>query len=66
VRHRAIGSLEVSVVGIGGNNFGTDGDPIEESDLDVALFMRDPVGQLLELPPGPYRASLPPKPGSER
>ncbi|HEX4217681.1 MAG TPA: VOC family protein [Acidimicrobiales bacterium] len=36
---------------------------IEESDLGVALFIRDPDGQLLELLPESYRASLPPKPG---
>lgn len=39
---------------------------IEESDLGLALFIRDPDGQLLELLPETYRASLPPKPGSER
>jgi lactoylglutathione lyase len=35
---------------------------IEESDLGMALFIRDPDGQLLELLPETYRARLPPKP----
>jgi lactoylglutathione lyase len=35
---------------------------IEESDIGVALFIRDPDGQLLELLPVSYRDSLPPKP----
>jgi catechol 2,3-dioxygenase-like lactoylglutathione lyase family enzyme len=34
---------------------------IEESDIGVALFIRDPDGQLLELLPVSYRDSLPPK-----
>ncbi len=35
---------------------------IEESDVGAALFIRDPDGQLLELLPTAYRASLPPRP----
>jgi lactoylglutathione lyase len=35
---------------------------IEESDLGVALFIRDPDGQLLELLPETYRSRLPPRP----
>ena len=35
---------------------------IEESDLGVALFVRDPDGQLIELLPVSYRDGLPPKP----
>ena len=35
---------------------------IEESDLGLALFIRDPDGQLLELLPLAYRDRLPPKP----
>ncbi len=35
---------------------------IEESDLGMALFIRDPDGQLLELLPEAYRSNLPPKP----
>jgi lactoylglutathione lyase len=35
---------------------------IEESDLGVALFIRDPDGQLIELLPVSYRDHLPPKP----
>ena len=35
---------------------------IEESDIGLALFIRDPDGQLLELLPVTYRANLPPKP----
>ena len=35
---------------------------IEESDIGVAIFIRDPDGQLLELLPVTYRANLPPKP----
>jgi catechol 2,3-dioxygenase-like lactoylglutathione lyase family enzyme len=38
------------------------GEIIEESDLGVALFIRDPDGQLLELLPVTYRERLPPKP----
>jgi len=35
---------------------------VEESDIGVAIFIRDPDGQLLELLPTSYRASLPPRP----
>jgi catechol 2,3-dioxygenase-like lactoylglutathione lyase family enzyme len=38
------------------------GEIIEESDLGLALFIRDPDGQLLELLPEAYRSNLPPKP----
>jgi hypothetical protein len=38
------------------------GQIIEESDIGFALFIRDPDGQLLELLPTSFRASLPPKP----
>jgi predicted enzyme related to lactoylglutathione lyase len=38
------------------------GQIIEESDLGVALFIRDPDGQMLELLPVGYRDRLPPKP----
>jgi lactoylglutathione lyase len=38
------------------------GEIIEESDLGLALFIRDPDGQLLELLPVTYRDGLPPKP----
>jgi len=38
------------------------GQIIEESDLGLALFIRDPDGQLLELLPETYRSGLPPKP----
>ena len=38
------------------------GSVIEESDIGLALFIRDPDGQLLELLPVTYRANLPPKP----
>ena len=38
------------------------GQIVEESDIGVAMFIRDPDGQLLELLPVTYRASLPPKP----
>jgi catechol 2,3-dioxygenase-like lactoylglutathione lyase family enzyme len=38
------------------------GQVIEESDVEVALFIRDPDGQLLELLPTSYRDRLPPKP----
>jgi lactoylglutathione lyase len=38
------------------------GQVIEESDVGVALFIRDPDGQLLELLPVTYRDRLPPKP----
>lgn len=35
---------------------------IEETDVGVAIFVRDPDGQLLELLPAAYPGSLPPKP----
>jgi len=35
---------------------------VEESDIGVALFIRDPDGQLIELLPVGFRESLPPKP----
>lgn len=35
---------------------------VEQSDIDVALFIRDPDGQLLELLPAGYRDGLPPAP----
>jgi catechol 2,3-dioxygenase-like lactoylglutathione lyase family enzyme len=38
------------------------GEIIEDSDLGVALFIRDPDGQLLELLPTTFRDKLPPKP----
>ena len=38
------------------------GQIVEESDVGVALFVRDPDGQLLELLPTTYRDRLPPKP----
>ena len=38
------------------------GEIIKESDLGVAIFIRDPDGQLLELLPTTFRAGLPPKP----
>ena len=38
------------------------GEIIEESDVGMALFIRDPDGQLLELLPVSYRDRLPPKP----
>jgi lactoylglutathione lyase len=38
------------------------GEILEESDIGVALFIRDPDGQLIELLPVGYRDHLPPKP----
>ncbi|HZQ57905.1 MAG TPA: VOC family protein [Acidimicrobiales bacterium] len=38
------------------------GQVVEASDIGVALFVRDPDGQLLELLPASYRDRLPPKP----
>jgi lactoylglutathione lyase len=38
------------------------GEIIEESDVGLAVFVRDPDGQLLELLPVSYRDNLPPKP----
>ncbi len=38
------------------------GQVIEESDLGVAMFIRDPDGQLLELLPLSYRTKLPDRP----
>ncbi len=41
---------------------GYGGEIIEESDLGMAIFIRDPDGQLLELLPASHRDGLPPKP----
>jgi len=38
------------------------GQIIEESDIGIGLFIRDPDGQLLELLHPSFRANLPPKP----
>jgi catechol 2,3-dioxygenase-like lactoylglutathione lyase family enzyme len=38
------------------------GEIVESSDIGLALFIRDPDGQLLELLPVSYRSNLPPKP----
>jgi catechol 2,3-dioxygenase-like lactoylglutathione lyase family enzyme len=38
------------------------GQIVEESDIDLGLFIRDPDGQLLELLQASFRAHLPPKP----
>ena len=38
------------------------GEIVEESDVGVAVFIRDPDGQLLELLSATYPASRPPKP----
>jgi lactoylglutathione lyase len=38
------------------------GQVIEDSDIGVALFIRDPDGQLLELLPASYRDTLPARP----
>ena len=38
------------------------GQIIEDTDIGIALFIRDPDGQLLELLPSAYRDRLPPKP----
>lgn len=35
---------------------------LDDTDIDVALFIRDPDGQLLELLPSSYRDRLPPTP----
>jgi lactoylglutathione lyase len=38
------------------------GQIVEESDIGVAVFVRDPDGQLIELLPVTYRDRLPPRP----
>jgi catechol 2,3-dioxygenase-like lactoylglutathione lyase family enzyme len=38
------------------------GELVEGTDIGLALFLRDPDGQLLELLPSSYRDQLPPKP----
>jgi catechol 2,3-dioxygenase-like lactoylglutathione lyase family enzyme len=38
------------------------GQVVEDSDIGVAIFIRDPDGQLLELLPRSYRDGLPPRP----
>jgi catechol 2,3-dioxygenase-like lactoylglutathione lyase family enzyme len=58
--HLSISVDDVHVTAAKAVEFG--GVLIEESDLDVALFIRDPDGQLIELLPVTYRDHLPPKP----
>jgi len=38
------------------------GEIIEDSDIEIGLFIRDPDGQLIELLTEDFRADLPPKP----
>jgi lactoylglutathione lyase len=38
------------------------GEVIEESDVGLAIFVRDPDGQLIELLPESFRKHLPPRP----
>jgi predicted enzyme related to lactoylglutathione lyase len=58
--HLSISVDDVHVVADKAVEFG--GELIEDSDLGVALFIRDPDGQLIELLPVSYRRSLPPRP----
>jgi lactoylglutathione lyase len=58
--HLSISVEDVGVAAAKAVEYG--GTIIEDSDLGVALFIRDPDGQLLELLPETYRANLPPKP----
>jgi lactoylglutathione lyase len=58
--HLSISVDDVHVTAAKAVEFG--GVLIEESDLGVALFIRDPDGQLIELLPAAYRDRLPPKP----
>jgi predicted enzyme related to lactoylglutathione lyase len=58
--HLSISVDDVHVTAAKAVEFG--GVLIEESDLGVALFVRDPDGQLIELLPVTYRDHLPPKP----
>ena len=58
--HLSISVDDVQVTAAKAAEFG--GVLIEESDLGVALFIRDPDGQLIELLPVTYRDHLPPKP----
>ncbi len=58
--HLSISVDDVHVTAAKAVEFG--GVLIEESDLGVALFIRDPDGQLIELLPVTYRDHLPPKP----
>jgi lactoylglutathione lyase len=58
--HLSISVDDVHVTAAKAVEFG--GVLIEESDLGVALFIRDPDGQLIELLPVSYRDHLPPKP----
>jgi predicted enzyme related to lactoylglutathione lyase len=58
--HLSISVDDVRAVAEKAVEFG--GQIIEESDLGMALFIRDPDGQLLELLPEAYRSGLPPKP----
>ena len=58
--HQSISVDDVHTVAERAVEFG--GSVIQDSDLGVALFIRDPDGQLIELLPVTFRESLPPKP----
>jgi len=58
--HLSISVDDVHTVAERAVEFG--GSVIQDSDLGVALFIRDPDGQLIELLPVTFRESLPPKP----
>jgi lactoylglutathione lyase len=58
--HLSISVDEVRATAERAAEFG--GQIVEESDLGVAIFIRDPDGQLIELLPTQYRKGLAPKP----
>ncbi len=58
--HLSISVTDVRAAAARATEFG--GSIVEESDVGVALFVRDPDGQLIELLPEAFRDTLPPKP----
>jgi lactoylglutathione lyase len=60
ITHLSIGVEDVRATAEKAVEYG--GEIIEDSDIGMGLFIRDPDGQLLELLSEDYRAKLPPKP----
>ena len=58
--HLSISVDDVRATAAKAADFG--GEIVEASDIGVAVFIRDPDGQLLELLPATYRDRLPPRP----
>jgi len=58
--HLSISLADIHTAAAKAKEYG--GQLVEQSDIGVALFIRDPDGQLVELLPESYRDRLPPRP----